>query len=69
MANAPKDAEENFSGSKAWPSAASPEEGERENFGSEGRRLAKIRITLAGLSRSKLWAERSQDIYPVHAVL
>ena len=29
--------------------------------------MAKLRGTLAGLSRYKLWAEGSQDVYPVHA--
>lgn len=53
MANAPKDGERMSQGARPWASAVSPVEGEWENFGSAGRWLSKIRVTLGGLSRSQ----------------
>lgn len=70
MANAPKDGEENFSGSMAWGLGPQllPQRRGNEKTGSAGRRLAKTRVNLAGVCR-KLWAEGSQDVYLVHAAL
>lgn len=53
-------------GAKPWASAASPVEGKWENFGSAGRWLAKIRVTVAGLSRSQTtgWRESRCQFNP-----
>lgn len=71
MANALKDGEDNFSGSIAWGLSCFPKGKRMRKLWLSRRRLAKIRVTLAGLCRAETagWRESRRLSSPCCSLL